>query len=68
MIINTPSGKMSLYDDSYIRKTAIKYGVPYITTPAAADAVAKGIIAVRQGHGAVKSLQNYHSDITFRKK
>ena len=68
LIINTPSGKMSLYDDSYIRKTAIKYGVPYITTPAAADAVVKGIIAVRQGHGSVKSLQSYHSDITFREK
>jgi len=68
LIINTPSGKMSLYDDSYIRKTAIKHGVPYITTPAAADAVVKGIIAVRQGHGSVKSLQSYHSDITFREK
>ncbi|MFH1625016.1 MAG: carbamoyl phosphate synthase large subunit, partial [Pseudomonadota bacterium] len=68
LIINTPSGKMSLYDDSYIRKTAIKHGVPYITTPAAADAVVKGITAVRQGHGSVKSLQSYHSDITFREK
>jgi len=68
LIINTPSGKMSKHDDSYIRKTAIKYGVPYITTPAAADAVVKGITAVRQGHGSVKALQRYHSDITFREK
>ena len=68
LIINTPSGKMSKHDDSYIRKTAIKYGVPYITTPAAADAVVKGITAVRHGRGSVKALQSYHSDITFREK
>ncbi len=68
LIINTPSGRMSQHDDSYIRKTAIKYGVPYITSPAAADAAAKGIRAVRQGHGSVKSLQSYHADITFREK
>ncbi|MBN2567865.1 MAG: carbamoyl-phosphate synthase large subunit [Deltaproteobacteria bacterium] len=68
LIINTPSGRMSKHDDSYIRKTAIKYGVPYITTPAAADAVVKGITAVHQGRGSVKSLQSYHADITFREK
>jgi carbamoyl-phosphate synthase large subunit len=68
VIINTPIGKMSQYDDSYIRKTAIKYGIPYITTPAAADAAVKGIIAVRHGRGSVKSLQSYHADITFREK
>jgi len=63
LIINTPSGKLSKHDDSYIRKAAIKYKVPYITTTAAAVAAAKGIAANRQGHGQVKSLQNYHRDI-----
>ncbi len=63
LIINTPSGKLSKHDDSYIRKAAIKYKVPYITTPAAAVAAAKGIAAYRQGHGQVKSLQSYHADI-----
>ena len=47
LIINTPSGKLSQYDDSYIRKTAIKYKIPYITTLAAAAAAAKGIAAYR---------------------
>jgi carbamoyl-phosphate synthase large subunit len=61
LIINTPSGKKGQYDDSYIRKAAIKYKVPYITTLAAAVAAAKGIAACRQGHGRVKSLQRYHS-------
>ena len=63
LVINTPSGRMSQYDDSYIRKAAIKYKVPYITTSAAAVAAAKGIVAVRTGHGRVKSLQRYHEDI-----
>ena len=63
LIINTPSGKLSQYDDSYIRKAAIKYKVPYITTLPAAIAAAKGIIAHRQGKPGVKSLQSYHSDL-----
>jgi len=63
LVINTPSGKLSKYDDSYIRKTAIKYKVPYITTLAAAIAAAKGIAAYRKGKGSVRSLQSYHGDI-----
>ena len=63
LIINTPSGKTSAYDDSYIRKAAIKYTVPYITTTAAAAAAVKGIEAFRKGHGRAKSLQDYHRDI-----
>jgi len=63
LVINTPSGKLSKYDDSYIRKTAIKYKIPYITTLAAAIAAAKGIAAYRQGKGSVRSLQSYHGDI-----
>jgi carbamoyl-phosphate synthase large subunit len=63
LVINTPIGKASQYDDSYIRKAAIKYKVPYITTIAAASAAAKGIAASRAGHSGAKSLQEYHSDI-----
>jgi len=63
LVINTPSGKLSKYDDSYIRKAAIKYKIPYITTTAAAIAAAKGIAARRKGRGTVRSLQSYHSDI-----
>jgi len=64
LVINTPSGKLSQYDDSYIRKAAIKYKVPYITTLAAAMAAAKGIAAHRKAKSGVKSLQRYHADIT----
>ncbi len=63
LVINTPAGRLSKYDDSYIRKAAIKYKIPYITTTAAAVAAAKGIAAFRQGHGRAKSLQSYHAEI-----
>ena len=63
LVINTPIGKTSQYDDSYIRKAAIKYRVPYITTPAAASAAAKGIAAFLNGKSSVKSLQEYHAEI-----
>jgi carbamoyl-phosphate synthase large subunit len=63
LVINTPAGKMSRYDDSYIRKAAIKYKVPYITTLTAAMAAAKGIAAYREGKSDVRSLQSYHADI-----
>jgi len=63
LVINTPAGKLSMYDDSYIRKAAIKYRVPYITTLAAATAAAKGIAAYREGKSDVRSLQEYHADI-----
>ena len=63
LVINTPSGKLSKHDDSYIRKAAIKYKVTYITTLSAAVAAARGIEAFQRGHGDVKSLQNYHADI-----
>ncbi len=63
LVINTPAGKLSTYDDSYIRKAAIKYKVPYLTTVAAAVAAARGIEAFRRGRSKVKSLQGYHADI-----
>ncbi|NLA74705.1 MAG: hypothetical protein GX846_04430, partial [Deltaproteobacteria bacterium] len=63
LVINTPAGKLGKHDDSYIRKAAIRYKVPYITTIAAGIAAARGIAAFRKGHGIVKSLQNYHRDI-----
>jgi len=63
LVINTPAGRMSEFDDSYIRKTAIKYKIPYITTLAGATAAAKGIEAYRQGRHKPRSLQKYHANI-----
>jgi carbamoyl-phosphate synthase large subunit len=67
LVINTPSGKDSQFDDSYIRKAAIKHKVPYITTMAAALASVKGIAAFKENSDKetrLKSLQEYHEDIT----
>ena len=63
LVINTPGGRLSQHDDSYIRKTAIRHKIPYITTTAAALAAAKGIEASRQTTSHVKPLQAYHKDI-----
>ncbi len=63
LVINTPAGKTSITDDSYIRKTAIRHKVPYITTLAAAAAAARGIEERRKGTGELKSLQEYHAGI-----
>jgi carbamoyl-phosphate synthase large subunit len=63
LVINTPKGKLSEVDDSYIRKAAIKYKIPYITTTTAALAAAKGIAARREAKTTVKSLQAYHAEI-----
>ena len=64
LVVNTPIGRLGVHDDSYIRKTAIKQKIPYITTIAAAIAAAEGIEACSSnGKGAVKSLQEYHESI-----
>ena len=63
LIVNTPSGKLSKHDDSYIRKAAIRFKIPYITTLSAAVAAAKGIDAFRHGKGSIRSLQEYHREI-----
>lgn len=64
LIVNTPAGKTSAHDDSYIRKAAIKHRIPYITTMAAAKASAEGICAlIEKKQFGVKSLQAYHNDI-----
>ncbi len=63
LVINTPIGKRGTSDDSYIRKAAIKHGIPYITTMAAARAAVKGLAAHRQKAPQVLSLQKYYAGI-----
>jgi len=64
LIINSPVGKDSVNDDSYLRKAAIKAKVPYMTTVAAAKATADGIHYLKKhGSSEVKSLQELHSEI-----
>ncbi len=61
LVVNTPSGKLSVTDDSYIRKSSIRYKVPYITTITAASAAVEGIAARLEGDTDVRSLQEYHA-------
>lgn len=64
LIINSPAGKDSMHDDSYLRKAAIKGKIPYMTTIAAALATASGIRYVKKhGNGEVHSLQELHAQI-----
>ncbi|MDX9882852.1 MAG: carbamoyl-phosphate synthase large subunit [Prolixibacteraceae bacterium] len=63
LVVNTPAGKQSEYDDSYIRKAAIRFKIPYITTTSAALAATRGIKDRQNGKYQVKSLQEYHLEI-----
>jgi len=62
MIINTPNGcKRSSDDDSYIRKAAIKFNIPYMTTLTAAMASVEGIAEkILHKSECVRPLQEYH--------
>ena len=67
LIINTPSGKLSKHDDSYIRKAAIKYKMPYITTTAgsrrgrakASPPAAKGTAAAARSRATTRGSSNH---------
>ena len=64
LIVNTPAGKDSLSDDSYLRKAAIKAKVPYMTTMAAAKATADGLLYMKNNkESEVKSIQELHAEI-----
>jgi carbamoyl-phosphate synthase large subunit len=60
LVINTPLGRESFYDEKSIRRAAVRYNVPCITTLSAASAAARGIRAM-VGHSAeVSALQDLH--------
>ena len=63
LVVNTPSGSKSQMDDAHIRKTAIRYNIPNITTPAGALAAAKGIAARKQGQEVLGTLQSYAREL-----
>jgi carbamoyl-phosphate synthase large subunit len=63
LIINTPLGKTSVYDELAIRRAAVEYRIPYITTIAGAEATVSGLAALISGGLTVKSLQEYNAEI-----
>jgi carbamoyl-phosphate synthase large subunit len=62
LIINTPAGRFSKYDDSFIRMNAIQQKIPYVTTIAAAMASVRGIESMRNEKTVLRSLQEYYTE------
>jgi carbamoyl-phosphate synthase large subunit len=60
LIINTPLGRASRFDEKAIRRAAVQHGVTCITTLSAAAAAISGIRAAREGKTQVASLQELH--------
>jgi carbamoyl-phosphate synthase large subunit len=60
LIINTPLGRVSFYDERSIRRAAMQYSVPCVTTMTGAMATVAAIRALREEELTVRSLQEYH--------
>jgi carbamoyl-phosphate synthase large subunit len=65
LVINIPSGRSAHRDDQLIRRAAINYNVPVVTTLSGAKATAAAIAALQQGNLGVLSLQEYHQKIAY---
>jgi carbamoyl-phosphate synthase large subunit len=63
LVINTPLGKASFFDDGALRQTAVAYGIPYTTTLSAASAAMEAIQAMREEQVRVRSLQEWHEGV-----
>ena len=61
LIVNTPSGQVSVFDEAAIRRAAVSGRVATITTLAATRAAADGIEALQKGEYHVESLQELHA-------
>ena len=64
LLINTPLGKKSQYDDYAMRRAAITYGVPYLTTMSATSAACDALIALASRKREVRSLQERIASLT----
>jgi carbamoyl-phosphate synthase large subunit len=58
LLINTPLGKKSQYDDYAMRRAAITHSVPYLTTMSAANAACDALIALRSRVPEVRAIQD----------
>ncbi|MDW7732929.1 MAG: carbamoyl-phosphate synthase large subunit [Methanolobus sp.] len=63
LVINTPEDKKAREDSSKIRRAAVDFKVPYITTIQAAIAASNAIVAMKKGEGTVKSINEYHREM-----
>jgi len=67
LIINTPLGRESFFDDRTVRRVAMNHGVPCITTLTGAAAAVNAIRALRTEGLSVRPLQEYHAETSARK-
>jgi carbamoyl-phosphate synthase large subunit len=65
LIINTPTTKQSVKDGFQIRRSAVDYHVPYITTIQAAQAAADAIVMARKDQITIKALDEYHKEVYY---
>jgi carbamoyl-phosphate synthase large subunit len=66
LVINTPLGRESFFDDKTVRRVAMMHGVPCVTTLTGAAATLEAIKALRQQGLDVRSLQEYHAGTAAR--
>ncbi len=62
LIVNTPLGRESFFDEKAIRRAAMQYHIPCITTISGALAAVNGIRDLQREALSVRSLQEYHSE------
>jgi carbamoyl-phosphate synthase large subunit len=62
LVINTPLGRASFFDEGALRRAVVAHGIPYATTLSAASAVVEAIQAMRGEPVTVMSLQEWHQD------
>jgi carbamoyl-phosphate synthase large subunit len=62
LVINTPLGRESFFDDRTVRRIAMMHGVPSITTLTGAAATVNAIRALRTESLTVRALQEYHAE------
>ncbi len=65
LVINIPSGRTARDDDQLIRRAAINYNIPVVTTMSGAQATTSAIAAMQRGALGVTSLQEYHQNIDY---
>jgi len=67
LVINTPLGRESFFDDRTVRRAAMMHQVPCITTLTGAAAAVSAIRALRQHGVGVRALQDYYAGIETQK-
>jgi carbamoyl-phosphate synthase large subunit len=63
IVVNTPLGRESFFDDRAVRRAAMMHEVPCITTLTGAAAAVQAIRALRQQGLGVRALQDYYADV-----